>query len=757
MYSTRLLLTPAMVLIVILAIVLPPEAARAQDKDDSAVLSEIIVTARKREENLQNVPASISAFTASTIAEYGVNDISQLSDFAPNFSYEKFGGRMGAEGDVARPVIRGQSNIIGEGNAAFFVDGIPYSESILSFPIQAIERVEVVKGPQAALFGRSTFSGAINLVTKRGTNDFQNTVSLRAAQHNDYEVNLTSSGPLSDDKVFYFIHGRYYDYGGEYKNELDGTDVGQEQSFGLNTAIELIPDENLRINIAAGYNKDDDGLPATRVQDRFANNCFLDQARQYYCGAVTEFESVVLAKDRLLGEEGIRRDVSRVSLAVNWDIGASGFHLTSNMGHNQSDYTFGIDQTNLGDPINFAGGSFVRVEESERDESSFELRLDSPQNENFRYLIGTYYYERDRERFRRRPGTNVLIADFGKETVENFAVFGAIEFEMGDAWTARAEMRRQSDKIGLIPASGPQLEATFDSNLPRVTLDYQMTENMMLYGVVALGNKPGVFNANPALPEFARFADEEEAWNYEIGAKWNSTDGRMQLNGAVFYIDWTNQQLSDSISVAGTPISFVSNAGETEVWGAEVDGRMLLADNWDLYGSYGYNNAEFASNCDPVQGRELTGIDCVSPNGVDGGDVSGNQTPNSPANQFSLGTSYTHALSGNMDLVLRADYSYRSKVYAQVHNLAYADERQLLNLRAGFDTEKWRINLYVDNALDDLTPSTVTRFADLANLNIGPNVNPDQDNVPGSTSVERGFLVPLATGRRVGISATFEF
>jgi len=757
MYRNRILLGSVLALVFMAATFLPLTPVFAQDQNEAAVLAEIVVTARKREEKLQDVPVSISAFGAEAIAAYGVDDVSQISDFTPNFSYEKFGGRIGAEGDTSRPVIRGQSNILGEGNAAFFIDGIHYSESVLSFPIQAVERIEIVKGPQAALFGRSTFSGAVNLVTKRGTNDFKGNVSLRAAEHDDYEVNLSASGPITEDKIFYFIHGRYYDYGGEYKNELDGTDVGQEQSFGINGSLEFRPNDGVTVIVRAGYNEDDDGLPAQRVQDRFSNNCFLDQARQYYCGAIEEFESVRLDKAGLLGEEGLRREVTRGSLTIEWDLGDDGFLLTSNSGIVSSDYEFGNDQTNLGNPINFAGGIFVRVEESERDEWSTELRLDSPQDRDVRYLIGTYLYERDRHRIRRFPATDTLITDFGKENVENFAVFGAVEFDFGNEWTARAELRWQEDEIGLLTAGGTRLTENFTSTMPRVTFDHKITDNTLLFFSVAKGNKPGVFNTNPTLPVSARFAEEEEAWNYEIGTKWDSSDGRSRLNASVFFIDWTNQQLTNSILVGGVPTSFISNAGETEIWGIELEGSKLLNDNWQVYGSIGFNNAEFAENCDPVQGNELTGIDCTSPTGIAGGDVSGNQTPNSPDTQIALGATYTRALSGDRDLVLRADYSHRSKVYAQVHNLAHSGDRQLLNLKAGIHTGKWQITLFADNVFDDLAPSTVVRFADLGFLNIGPQDPPELDNVPGSTVVERGFLVPLADGRKIGVTASFDF
>jgi len=162
-------------------------------------------------------------------------------------------------------------------------------------------------------------------------------------------------------------------------------------------------------------------------------------------------------------------------------------------------------------------------------------------------------------------------------------------------------MRYQSDKIGLIQASGTQFSETFTSTMPRLTVDYRFSDNAMMYFTVAKGNKPGVFNTDPTLPPDARLAEEEEAWNYEIGTKWDSADGRSRANAAVFFIDWSNQQLTNSILVAGVPISFVSNAGKTEVWGVEVEGSRLISDRWEVRGSIGYNNAEFTENCDPVR------------------------------------------------------------------------------------------------------------------------------------------------------------
>ncbi|MFT7287733.1 MAG: iron complex outermembrane receptor protein [Halieaceae bacterium] len=734
-------------------------ASAQQSGDKSAtLLEEILVTARKRKESIQDVPISISAFSAGDIEALGSRNLSELSDFTPGFTFETFGGRRGAEGDVSRPVIRGQSNIIGEGNAAIFVDGILYTESILSFPMDIVERVEVLRGPQAAQFGRSTFSGAINLITKRGTNEFENRVNLRAVQDAEYEVNLSSRGPLIKDELFYFVHGRYYTYGGEYENELDGRTVGGEGSIGFNGGLQWNASENLNLDFTLGYNEDEDDHAAQRVLDRFSNNCFLDQARQYYCGEIEGFESVTLEIDRLNGEDGLTREVLRATGALTWDIGGSGYMLTASGGYNDATSTFGNDQTNLGDGIQFAGGIFVRVEDSDRQEYSGELRFESPVDERLRYQVGAFMYERNRERLRRFPGTQNIITDFGEEIIENQAVFGSIEYDFTDKLTATAELRYQEDTIENVQASGNVVSATFDSVQPRFTLNYALTEDLMVYASIAQGNKPGAINADPRLTEEFRTADEEESWNYEAGFKSTLFENRMTLNASIFYIDWTQQQLTQSGEFNNIPISFIANAGETTVWGFELEGDAVLTENWRAGFSFALANATFDENCDRVQGAELTGIDCVSSvTGAPGGSVAGNQTPIAPETMATLNSTYTIPMASGRDFFIRGDYSFMSRKYAQVHNFAYVGSRSLMNLKAGITSDDWSLTVFVNNVFNDLTPSTIVRFADLVNLNIGPQENPAQNNVPGSTVVERGFLVDLARSRRAGVSLTYNF
>jgi len=733
------------------------ETAEA-DSESALKLESVVVSARKREESIQDAPLSVNALNADAIEELGVRDMSQLSDFTPGFTMEKFGGRRGAEGDTSRPVIRGQANVLGETNAAVFVDGIPYSESFLSFPFAAIERVEVVKGPQAALFGRSTFAGAINVITKTGSNEFDNNITALMAEQGEYDLNVSSSGPLVDDKLFYFVHGRKYEYGGEYKNTLTGETIGDESSWGLNGSLTYLPTENITMTLSGGYNEDDDGIPAQIAQSRFFNNCFLDQARQYYCGEAVEFDSVTLNTDGLGEEAGLTREVSRIVGSVEWDIDGSGYVVTSNTGYTKSDSVFGSDGTYLGDLLNLYGGIFTRVETSDQTEWSSELRIDTPSTERLRGTAGLFYYDREKEAERRRPNSTAVITDYGNAYTENWAIFGAAEYDVLPNLTARAEVRYQEDTIGVDYETGTNYESTYDSVTPRFTLDYDYNDDVMFYGVIAKGNKPGYINTASSLPDDVRYADEEEAWNYEIGTKTTLLDGRMNLNLAAYYIDWTNQQLTDSVFVGGVPMSIVTNAGQSEVKGFEVDTQYLVNENLQFSLGYAFADAELTDFCDPTQGAELTGFDCVNASGIAGGQVAGNQIPNAPKHHLALSSEYSRHLSNDMEWFFRPDYSYTSEKFAQVANLASTGERHLLNLKTGVRLQNGLdITLFVNNALDDTTPSTLVRYADLVNLNVGPNANPAQDNVPGTTSTERAFLMPLAKSRQFGITLSYDF
>jgi len=729
-------------------------------------VEEIVVTARKSEERLQDVPLSIAAFTSESLHETNTRDMYDLTRLTPGFSFERL-NRYGVQGGVSRPVIRGMSNILGEGNASVFVDGILYSDSILSFPFDIVDRVEVIKGPQAALFGRATFSGAINLVTKKGTNEPENTVSVRAAQYGDYETNFLSRGAISKDKLFYMVHGRYYTFDGMYRNTLDGKKVGDEESYNFNASLEYRPGGAFSALLSGGIGRDNDGLAAVVLQDRFYNNCYLNVARQYYCGEVKQQDSAKLDRAGLHGTDGLERDSSRVAAQLEWDLDS--FKIVSNSGAFFTDSNYGYDSTYQGatalgattvpgapgytrlatDPVRTGG--VMREEVAKRDEWSTELRAQSAQQQRLRWLGGVFYYQNRRSLKELHFVATAPTVDSGENRVDNKAVFGSLGFDITDRWEVTAELRYAEDEIGNLKTvpSRVLIEQKFESWSPRVTSTFKFTPDTMVYVNVARGNKPGVINADPRFPPELLFADEEEAWSYELGTKNRLFDGRLTANAAVYFIDWTNQQITSSYTFpTGGTQSYISNAGKSEVKGVELEMEAALTDSLSAGLTYSYTDAEFVELND-VEAQQLFGNPSLE----------GKQLPGVPQQQASVFGKLSFDVGSQLKGYVRADASYTDRKFDQIYNLAYTGYQKLVNLTVGMDSSHWSAQLFVKNLTDDRTPSSVSRYVDQLNLNVPQyvNANPAQNNVAGSTNLERAFFLPLAAKRQFGANLTYRF
>lgn len=192
----------------LIALTVMPEPAAAQ----SLSIEEITVTARRREESLQDTPLSITAFTADALRQRNVTNIYDLSAITPNFVTTPQLGRR-----LDRPTIRGQSGTLvrGEPNASYFIDGVFISGSATSSTIDALERVEIIRGPQSALFGRATFSGAINFITRQPTDEFEGQFNATVGSHQTYKASGWMSGPLVGEKLKFFAAAGFDTYGGE--------------------------------------------------------------------------------------------------------------------------------------------------------------------------------------------------------------------------------------------------------------------------------------------------------------------------------------------------------------------------------------------------------------------------------------------------------------------------------------------------------------------------------------------------------------
>ena len=773
-------------------------------QDDGLALEEVIVTARKREENLQDVPLSVTAFNDSTLQDYRIFSPEDIAGFTPGFSFINSFGR-----DSDRPVVRGMSNILGEPNASFFIDGVFVPGTIASTDLQMLERVEVIKGPQAALYGRATFSGAVNYVTRRPTNEFEGQVSVSVAEHETVNTNAYISGPLVQDSLYFYLGAGFSEYGGEYKNTISGDEVGGEETTSFSGKLLWTPSDTFEATLRVSAQTDDDDHIAMWLQGAEYNNCYQANAqrpasRSYYCGTVKTSDEVTLRTD-FLPNPGIERDILRTSLTLDWEL-ANGWTVQSITGYQDTDTDRQIDVSYGGydalsylAPVTYGAtlGSFWRVQEEETETFSQELRLSSASDQRLRWSLGVYYYDNDFEQtvddkidpltsfeFLLNPATAVQKRNSYPEfrNTTNTAVFGSLEYDFTDNLTGTVEVRYAEDEIeatyyAYIPGrSDTTFEETFDSFTPRFTLTWQASDAMTVYANVSMGNKPGGFN-DPGTDKTAY--DEEEAWNYEVGVKQRVFGGRGTWNTSLFMIDWTDQQLTfNAQRPDGTLTSFIDNVGETSVTGLETELSVMITDNWDLTANYSWVDSEIDEyvtsdqalffGCIPGSADEYA---CIQQNGS----VKGNKTPRSSEHQASLRTMYRVPV-GAGEWFIGGDVRFESSRYAQVHNLAETGDRTTIGAQAGYRNDNWELSIWGKNLTDDDAAMDILRYIDTsmfssvggppcsvispafdARQNCGPFLTRARTNIGGGSITPRGFGISLARGRQFGATIRYNF
>lgn len=810
-----------------------------------AAIEEIVVTARKVEENLRDVPATVNALTEDSIEERGITSLQDIADATPGFDFAQAFGR-----NDFRPVIRGQANIIGRANAGLFIDGIIIEEGSASVPLAALQRVEVVKGPQSALYGRSTLAGAVNYVLKNPGDSLNMQASVDFGERDYGRVEAHVSGPLTDSSGI-AVTVSHYERGGEYDNMSPGNvfgtrayqdEVGGEETTSFAAVMTAEPSDRLSMRLHGIFEQSDDDHYAIAVNPSSLNNCYqvtrggpLTQPTPpagtpeasantvtsagyngsgYYCGQL-DVDTVLensgggdstSLETGFFPMSGTERESLRLGLRFDWDLNES-MTLTSITGYNNVEETRGQDQTfggldtrrpviGVGIPFAVQGFGptppriharvgFLILNNDDFEDFSQELRLSSEHDANLRYTVGVYYYDSeasgdlissaDTTSATYPDGTRLFSPfnprfvplpistspyyegaaprDNGSEQVTSTSVFGSIEYDVSERLTLGAEVRYNEDEFDIRPAGADQaVSGSFDAFLPKVTLGYKLSDDALVYGNIAVGNKPGDLNSDEGLDEADRQVDEETAVSYELGLKSLWMDGRAESNIAVYHIAWEDMQLTSTRAavVDGTPRTFsiLENVGKANITGIELDLAFQLTDFWDARVAYAYTDSEideFIQSVDagasaPSGFREAALIAGYSASG----DVivSGTQLPQTSEHQASLSTTFHGAVNADWNWFVRADWNYNSERYAQVYNLAHTGEREILNLRAGVKNDRIAIDLWVDNALDDDTSPALIRYVQANDLTFNP--------------FNRAIGATLPEQRRAGITARLE-
>ncbi|MEO0412843.1 MAG: TonB-dependent receptor [Pseudomonadota bacterium] len=709
-----------------------PAAAQslAGVNEDTSLLEVITVSARRRVELLTDVPLAIVAFDESQINSLVITDITDLAELTPGFAMQN-NSRQNEQ-----PFIRGFS--VGSffrdnQTASFFHDGVFVGGVARTIGLDDVEQVEVLFGPQAVYFGRQTFAGAVNYISKKPTFDFQAHGRVEYGENARFGVSGGVSGPIVEDKLAFRVYAGYGSYDGEFQNTLTLDRVQTEETFRVAGSLTWRPWEGAEIRARVQHAELDDGHNASVLLPASNNNSLPDRdsgVNQFFTGELPIPSQIALNLDTLEFMGGRRlTNQERYSLFGDFEIGDMTLSLIT--AYNEDFNINSADGDGLPAATFFGNFTFT----SDYWDFTQQAVLTSSQEERLRWLVGGIYFESERvESSLTFPFTS--LSDPRK--VQNFGIFAAVEYDFTDALTLTVEGRFNHDDVTREERDegGVDLNQTFSKFLPRVVLDYKLSDDTLLYALVSRGNQPGDFNTTAGIPEEFVIVEEQTMWNFEIGAKHTYFDGAGQINFTAYYIDWNGQVIPtlQETPDAPTPTSVIdTNAGGSRSIGFEVENNNQWNEQFSTRITYSYNNAEFT---DFLTDR----LDDVNPAGQPLTDVSGNRLQNSPRHNFTFAADYTDELPGfaGWSWFARGNYSYRSRQFTSELNTAFIDGLNLVNASIGLEAENVTLTLYGRNLLSDDTPAFATIFSDF-------------------TSFTPSYLLTLRENASYGIRADFRF
>lgn len=621
----------------------------------------IVVTARRQNETLLEVPVAVSAFDEEGIEDLGLRTIDDIARNTAGLSFSQAFGRT-----TERPVIRGSANILAgvqfgvESGTAYFLDGVYYSGDLLALDTKNLQRVEVIKGPQSALYGRNTYAGAINYITRLPSkNGREFTIEGTAAEDGEFELYGRASNSFADDTFGVSLSARTYQYDGDsfWINQTDGTQLGSEETFSLNLVADYDPSDAVSVVGRLGYVEDQDGPRPFALIGAEQNNCFpgyrsgqfynpnhlaflsppfagifpdtttTDNNFQYFCGELSQFDDLRPAQDRdSIPFLGIEREMLFGTLKADFDLG-NDYLLSVQGGFRDEDRKTGADSDHqagesifpaTGDfvfpispffSVTQADGNFSNAAISEVKDHSFEVRLQSPAENRLRWSLGAFTYDYDQDDFVisfANPAPSFVGPLDETEGIENQAIFGTLSYDLTEALELSFEARYQEETKSLtqFDAAGATTfaaDAEFNDFLPKVIVNYNPAPDTTFYASFAQGLKPGGINGPDGEEVNQVEYLPEEKDSFEIGYKTRYADDRGILKVAAYYDDVTNYQLTTPIASGGVVNSVATNQGNAEVLGLEIETQFAVSDSFDVGATYAYTDAEFTEGCDAFQ------------------------------------------------------------------------------------------------------------------------------------------------------------
>ena len=638
----------------------------APDSPDRAI-EEIIVTSRYREERLADVPDSITAFTAQDIERHRVERINRVASLTPNLRFSD-----DQEVGVSTLVIRGvtQNRGTGQPPVSFRIDGVSATNNLLTTQeLFDIESVDVLRGPQGALYGRNAIGGAVLISTRQPTETPEFNLRFTAAEGKDLTLAGSASGPLAGSDVLGRFSFRVQDREGQLQNAyLDNEYVDYKDSVSMRGKLLFTPSDALTIDLRAQYLDQDGGsgyfTPGT--------DCFLPlpPPNDPIIIDVPEFE----IQANKLGESFVKS--SEVSAKIDYALGWATLTSITSYTEVDSGNDQDLDQTFV------EAIDILVIDDSET--FAQELRLVSDDERALRWVAGVSWFSQDRFRSLATTFLGTPVPPAAQDLkLEDLAVFGNLSYDLSDALELTLAFRWDEETPEDLTQGRSE---TFRELQPKASLSYRFDEQTLGYVTVGKGFRAGGFNNVAPGSSFQPGFDSESLISYETGLKTATAGGRLRAVLSLFFIDYKDQ-LYFLFDQTGTQANI--NIPKSEIFGGELELTAQPTDSLLLNLGVAFTDSEI------VEYDDIPGVL------VPASDIVGREVPGAPILSIMFSGQHTAALGDSMDLVTRFDVEHRGKTYWTLDNLNTQESYNLVNLSVALEKERWAARLFVDNLFDE--------------------------------------------------------
>ncbi len=623
----------------------------APAQDGAFTLEEIVVTAYMHRDILQDVGIAISAFDGETMEAVGVDNSNEIAAKTPNLNIMSPTGEGGVVSVFIRGIGLNDFALNNTGPVGFYVDdsSIGSSNGQLT-TLFDIERVEVLKGPQGTLFGRNTTGGALNIVSNKPTEEFEASVKLTAGNYGYLKTEGMVSGSLTDSVNARLALVNYESDG--YMENLSTGDKVEKQNVAGRVLFDITPSDDLSVlvNIHGSRNDSDSDLYGLTTDGDFYEGHYGD--KEYTINVDTLGGSIKAEYD-------INDSLSLTSITSYDDLSKrhdeesdmTPFEIVE-LQYNVDTHTFSQELRLNGDAdgIHWVAGLYYLTETTNWDLPTFANDLPLGGGLTFGVSSGG-----------------------GHQELTTQAIFGQVEYDLTEDWTLTLggrytqlevdfETQTEIPNFALIPLPSTldySNDLTNEEFSGKVALNYHAAENIMYYGSITRGFKGGGFNGGivsdlanyPATAEY----DPEILTAYELGFKSTLLDSTMRLNAALFYYDYEDAQVFNSIAdpLTQLPQNKIENAKALELYGVDIDLTWQPTEALFIQAGVGYTHSEFDE------------FDLTVPllTGTSSADLSGETPQNTPEWSANLLANYTWSLGDKGLLMAQIDGSYQSEVF----------------------------------------------------------------------------------------------